>query len=175
MFGRIRVYAGPEALPATADCSNLDQPTRLLAAYFDRPLFPENFSASESADEWTGRSLKDWVTFYEGGKRLVEYLKYVGYNGAIVSVARQGATIYPSKLLTPNPKYDNGTFFSSGQDPVRKDVLEMLFRLFDREGLTLVPAVQFSSTLEELETRCAPPAATSVKASCCSSSREEPG
>jgi hypothetical protein len=27
----------------------------------------------------------------------------------------------------------------------------MLFRLFDREGLTLVPAIQFSSTLDELE------------------------
>ena len=36
---------------------------------------------------------------------------------------------------------------------MQKDVLEMLFRLFDREGLTLVPAVHFSSTLEELEER----------------------
>ena len=27
----------------------------------------------------------------------------------------------------------------------------MLFRLFDREGLKLVPAVQFSSTLNDLE------------------------
>ena len=30
-----------------------------------------------------GRSLRDWVTFYEGGKRLIEYLKHVGYNGAV--------------------------------------------------------------------------------------------
>ena len=133
------------------------QPTRLLAAYFDKPLFPENFSASEMADEGTGRSLRDWVTFYEGGKRLVEYLKHVGYNGAVVCVARQGSTIYPSLALNPTPKYDTGTLFSTGQDPVRKDVLEMLFRLFDREGLKLVPAVQFSSTLGDLEASCARP------------------
>lgn len=152
VFGRIRIYAGPDALPAQQQpgAAMLNSP-RLLAAYFDRPLFPENFTAPEAADAWSGRSLKDWVTFYEGGTRLVEYLKHVGYNGAIVSVACQGGTIYPSKLLTPIPKYDTGTFFASGQDPVQKDVLEMLFRLFDREGLTLIPAVHFSSTLEELE------------------------
>ncbi|MHB8865788.1 MAG: family 10 glycosylhydrolase [Pirellulaceae bacterium] len=154
VFGRIRVYAGPDTLPAAAADNGGPAPSaRLLAAYFDKPLFPENFSASETADAETGRSLRDWVTFYESGKRLVEYLKHVGYNGAVLCVARQGSTIYPSLALTPTPKYDTGTFFSSGQDPVRKDILEMLFRLFDREGMHLVPAIQFSSTLVELEQR----------------------
>ena len=155
MFGKIRIYAGAEAIPSAvgeeADRKTRAASSRLLVAYFDRPLFPENFSASEMADQWTGRSLKDWVTFYEGGRRLVEYLKHVGYNGAIISVACQGATIYPSRLLTPIPKYDTGSLFATGQDPVQKDVLELLFRLFDREGLTLIPAVHFSSTLNELE------------------------
>ncbi len=154
VFGKIHIYAGPESLPAAhRNETRLLKSPRLLAAYFDRPLFPENFSAPEAVDAPSGRSLKDWVTFYDGGRRLIEYLKHVGYNGAIISVAGQGATIYPSKLLHPIPKYDTGTFFASGQDPVRKDILEMLFRLFDREGLTLVPAVHFSSTLEELETQ----------------------
>ncbi len=155
LFGKIRIYAGAEVIPPAAEETSTPAsraaPTRLLAAYFDRPLFPENFSAPEMADEWSGRSLKDWVTFYEGGRRLVEYLKQVGYNGAIISVACQGGTIYPSQLLTPIPKYDSGVFFATGQDPLQKDVLEMLFRLFDREGLTLIPAVHFSSTLNELE------------------------
>ena len=150
VFGRMRVYAGPESLPA-ATLNGLAS-ERLLAAYFDKPLFPENFGASEVADSENGRSLRDWVTFYEGGQRLVEYLKHVGYNGAVISVARQGSTLYPSTVLTPTPKYDTGTFFSTGQDPMQKDVLEMLFRMFDREGLKLVPAVQFSSTLAGLET-----------------------
>lgn len=151
-FGRIRVLAGPEVLPAAPGSSSGGAPSsRLLAAYFDQPLFPENFGASESADEWSGRSLKDWVTFHQGATRLVEYLKHVGYNGAIISVAHLGSTIYPSRQLASTPMYDTGTYFGSGQDPVRKDVLEMLFRLFDREGLTLIPAVEFSCALGELE------------------------
>jgi hypothetical protein len=39
-------------------------------------------------------------------------------------------------------------------DPVRKDVLEMMFRMFDREGLSLVPMVEFVSPLPALEARC---------------------
>ncbi|HEX3869247.1 MAG TPA: hypothetical protein VHV77_02295, partial [Pirellulales bacterium] len=39
----------------------------------------------------------------------------------------------------------------SAQDPVRKDVLELLLRVFDREELKFVPALQFSAPLVELE------------------------
>ena len=45
-----------------------------------------------------------------------------------------GSTIYPSRQIEPTPRHDTGVFFANGQDPVRKDVLELLFRLFDREG-----------------------------------------
>ena len=65
--------------------------SRLLAAYYDRPLFPENFSANEAYDEWSGRGLDDWVTYYEGATRLVEYLQYVGYNGLIMTVLADGS------------------------------------------------------------------------------------
>lgn len=127
---------------------------RLLAAYFDRPLFCENFSNDSALDAAPGaepRALDDWVTFYEGATRLVEYLTYAGYNGAIVTVAADGGAIYPSKLLEPTPRYDDGAYFSTGQDPLRKDVLELLLRLFDREGLRLVPALQFTGRLPRLE------------------------
>ena len=49
-----------------------------MAAYLDRPLFPENFSAEEAYDDWCGRSLDNWNTFYEGGTRLISYLQHVG-------------------------------------------------------------------------------------------------
>ena len=89
---------------------------RLLAAYLDRPLFPENFSAAQSLDSWSGRSLHDWTTFHNGGLRLVEYLQYAGYNGLMISVAADGSAIYPSELLEPTPRYDTGMFFGTGQD-----------------------------------------------------------
>lgn len=148
LFGEIRVLAGPTALPPLATYT---PGNRLIAAYYDKPFFPENFNAPSGLDEATGRSLDDWEKFYEGGRRLTEYLKHSGYNSAIISVARDGSTIYPSQLLDPTLRYDNGGLFFSGQDPRRKDVLEMLFRQFDRQGLQLIPAVHFATPLPELE------------------------
>jgi hypothetical protein len=124
---------------------------RMLAAYMDRPLFVENFSAPEALDLFSRRSLDDWTTFYLGSQRLVEYLNHVGYNGLILSVLADGSTIYPSQRLQPTPQYDTGVFFATGQDPVRKDVLDLTLRMFDREGLTLIPALQFAAPLAELE------------------------
>jgi hypothetical protein len=125
--------------------------TRLLAGYYDRPLFPENFSAGDSFDSWSGRSLDDWHTFYEGSTRLADYLNYVGYNALMVSVLADGSAIYPSRLVDSTPRYDTGVFFANAQDPMRKDALELLFRIFDREGLVLIPAIDFSMPLRALE------------------------
>jgi hypothetical protein len=124
---------------------------RLLAGYYDRPLIAENFSASEALDPFSHRSLDDWSTFYQAGTRLVDYLNYVGYNGLMLSVVSDGSGLYPSEHLQPTPRHDTGVFFASGQDPVRKDVLELLFRLFDRQKLRLIPAVHFTGPLPELE------------------------
>ncbi len=134
--------------PAFADHR---RPDRLWAGYLDRPLFVENFSAPEALDATSHRSLDDWDTFYQGGTRLVKYLKHVGYSGLMMSAFADGSAIYPSQVVQSTPRYDTGVFFATGQDPRRKDVLELLFRLFDREGLTLIPALQFAAPLVELE------------------------
>jgi hypothetical protein len=44
VFGRIRIYSGPERLPPSPMTAIPSE--RLLAAFFDKPYFPENFSAS---------------------------------------------------------------------------------------------------------------------------------
>ncbi|HWC89559.1 MAG TPA: family 10 glycosylhydrolase, partial [Pirellulales bacterium] len=163
VFGKIRVLsisAGRRRL-VRSDSSEVtlgrafakDAPAggRLIAGYLERPLFTENFSAPESLDAFSHRSLDDWNTFYLGACRLVEYLNYAGYNGLMLTVAADGSTIYPSRQIESTPRHDTGVFFANGQDPIRKDVLELLFRLFDREGLALVPSVQFSAPLAELE------------------------
>lgn len=151
VFRSLRVLSGPESLPAAAISDSTN--SRLLSVYYDKPLFAQNFTAVEALESATkpARSLNDWNTFYTGGKRLVEYLRHVGYNAAMISVLRDGSTIYPSRVLQPTPRYDNGTFFVTGQDPVPKDGLEMLFRLFDNAGLQLIPALHLSTPLPELE------------------------
>ncbi len=151
VYGRIRVLAGWDRLPPAVLKPNHQRSERLLAAYLDRPLFPENFSSREQFDSWSGRSLDDWGTFHDGGVRLVEYLEHVGYNGLMMSVVADGSAIYPSKVLQPTPRYDTGVFFDAGNDPVRKDILEMLLRMFDREGLRLIPMIEFAAPLPELE------------------------
>jgi hypothetical protein len=149
LYGKLRVLAGweqlPRAFPAQGPPSQ-----RFLVAYLDRPLFAENFSASQALDTWS-RSLQDWGTFYEGGTRLVEYLNHVGYDGLMISVLADGSAVYPSALLEATPRYDTGVHFDTGQDPIRKDVLEMLLRLFDRDGLRLIPALDFAAPLPRLE------------------------
>ena len=148
MLSLVRSESGSVVPPAFADNN---RPERLMAGYLDRPLFAENFSAPEALDAASHRSLDDWTTFYLGGLRLSKYLKHVGYNGLMMSVYADGSTIYPSQVLEPTPRYDTGVFFATAQDPQRKDGLELLFRLFDREGLALIPALDFTSPLPELE------------------------
>ncbi len=150
VYGKIRVLGGWERLPRSDTAKDRPSP-RMMAAYMDRPLLPENFSAEEVLDSWSGRTLQDWRTFHQAGTRLVDYLHYAGYNALVLSVAADGSAIYPSPVLEPTPRYDTGAFFGSGQDPMPKDVLEMLLRLMDRENLQLVPALEFATPLPALE------------------------
>lgn len=164
LYGKIRVLGAAAGLgglglgrgnsaPLQLPHVFAQEPTgdRLLAGYYDRPLVAENFSANEALDVFSRRSLDDWTTFYQAGTRLVDYLGYVGYNGLMLSVAADGSGLYPSQQLQPTPRHDTGIFFANGQDPLRKDVLELLFRLFDRQKMRLIPVVHFTGPLPELE------------------------
>ena len=150
---RVRAYGSqlPVALAEDRARARGGASQRLLAGYLDRPLFAENFGAAEMLDPPSGRSLDDWNTFYQGGTRLADYLRHVGFNSLLLSVWADSSALYPSTVLESTPRYDTGMFFSTGQDPMRKDVLEMLFRLFDRANLTLVPTLHFTAPLPRLE------------------------
>ncbi|GAB6164250.1 hypothetical protein JCM19992_02500 [Thermostilla marina] len=150
VYGRISVYAGWEHLPPAFPRQG-PAPERFHGVYLHRPLFAEIFNAEDAPGPFSTQGIDDWVTFYQGGTRLVEYLRFAGYNGAVVTVFSEGSTLYPSELLEPAPRYDTGVFCETGCDPVRKDVLEMLLRLFDREGLQMIPAMDFSTPLPALE------------------------
>jgi hypothetical protein len=150
VFGKIRVLAGPSKLPHAPFVGGAP-PERLLGGFQSRPLVPENFGAPQVLDLLSGRSLNDWQTFYDGTQRLIEYLNYVGFGGQLLTVMADGSTIYPSTLVEPTSRYDNGSLFESAQDPVRKDVLELMLRLFDRDALKLIPTLQFAAPLPELE------------------------
>ncbi len=147
-FGKIRVMAVAGKLPR----GYAGNSSRLVAAYLDRPQFTKMFSAKMALFENTSMLLDDWETFYQGGTRMIEYLNHVGYNGAMISVNCDGGAIWPCMELAPTPRYDTGLFAPVGNDPVRKDVLELLMRLFDRQKMRLIPAMEFTQPIPKLET-----------------------
>jgi len=154
LIGNINLYAGPNSLsPAAATDVDRLANRRDVMAFFERPFFSENFNVSKTLDPNRQHAFTDWQFFYKGANRLIQHLKANGYTGAMITVAADGSSLYPSIHLRPNPKFDSGIFFSDARDAKRKDVVEMLMRLFAREELKLVPVVEFNSKLPNLETR----------------------
>jgi hypothetical protein len=115
-----------------------------VGPYLHKPCFPENFGATEVYDVASRRSLDDWVTFYSGTERLIRYLQRENCNSALIAALADGSTIYPSALLEPTPRYDTGVYSSAGHDPCEK-TSELLYRMFDREGLVLIRNCSFRS------------------------------
>ncbi|MDO4570605.1 MAG: family 10 glycosylhydrolase [Planctomycetia bacterium] len=150
-YGKIRVLSAGASLPSLGLPTSAPFEKRLVAGMFAKPIFPEALSSTGVMDSASSLCLDDWITFHEAGERLLEYAKYTGYNGMVLSVYADGSTIYPSRYLSPTARYDTGVYFSNGQDPVRKDVLEMLFRMFDRENEILIPSFDFNAPIGELE------------------------
>lgn len=124
---------------------------RMVAAYFHKPQFAENFSAEEVYESESQRYLQDWYTFQSGAERLVTYLQHHHYNAAFINMVSEGSSLYPSHTIQPNLRYDGGHLASQGYDPIRKDVAEMLFRIFNRENLGLIPTIRFTAPLPKLE------------------------
>jgi hypothetical protein len=151
VFGRVALAKqDPSAVPSAIPAKVSDN--RLIAGYIAKPVFAQNFCATEVLDPASGMSVQSWSTFLDGAHRFAQHLKLAGYNGALVSVAADGSSLYPSEYLVPSPRYDTGMLAASGQDPIRKDVLEMLLRVCDREGVRVIPTLQLASPLPRLET-----------------------
>lgn len=150
-YGKIKLSQQQLGAESREFHSELNGKQRLVAAYLSQPSVGELFGATELRDPGSGLSVQGWSTFLQSGQRLAQMLKLQGYNGIMLAVASDGSALYPSEVLNPSPRFDTGRLASSGQDPLRKDVLEMLLRIFDREGLRVVPTVQFAAPLPELE------------------------
>ena len=150
MYGKIRVFSGGERLPRGAAPAGARN-RRLLAAYLDRPLIPENFSASEC---WTPGAAAASTT-----GDVLRRRHAAGRLSQPRGLQRPddwpcwptAARFIPARCWSPRRVTTRACFFATGQDPVRKDVLEMLLRLFDREDLRLIPMVEFAAPLPELE------------------------
>lgn len=161
--GPTRLYSGAVSHSTSADTSRIDSAVELSPAgsrasknrrhfmvFSEQGLFAKNFGGPEAVDA-SGNRYADWETFLRGADRLIQHLKTNEYSGAFLTVAVDGSTLYPSAILGNSPRIDTGLLSSAGVDPLRKDVLELLFRMFEREGLTLIPAMVFNGPLPAIE------------------------
>ncbi len=152
VFGKIILSRQDEATSSLAIQPERNLATgRLLAAYIGKPKFTQNFGASEKLDSASGMSVQSWSTFLEGTQRMTQYLRLSGFNTVFTTVSADGSALYPSELLKPSPRYDTGQLAASGQDPFRKDVLEMMLRVCDREAIRFIPTLELASPLPRLE------------------------
>jgi hypothetical protein len=148
----ISIEAGPASI-ATGNVVNdpAIQLGRMAAVYLDKPLLTDPFGCARTLDADGKIALDDWTTFLQAGNRLVDYVQASGANSAILTVISEGGSLFPTDRMLVTPRYDTGVFFSDGRDPVKKDVLELLLRLFDRAGLQMVVSVELGTPIAPLE------------------------
>ncbi len=112
----VKILGGPEHLPAltaaaksftNADPANSSEPNssdpigsrgRSTLMYFEKPSIADAFGASLVKDPVNGANLHDWVTFHESATRMIEYLRWAGYNGAMITVSSEGGRFIPPLL-----------------------------------------------------------------------------
>ncbi len=162
-WGRISVHSTSGKLAPLAPKRTVSS-QRMLTAYAARPFAPEMFGGGQKTLAGSLDAADDWPSFYDAAVRLIDYVRYVGYNSVSFPVYAEGSSLYPSSVLRPNCRYDTGLFNDTGQDPVRKDVVELVARLCDRTGLGFIPALEFAAPLPRLEEllRTSPQASSGV-------------
>ena len=122
---------------------------RLVGAYIPKPALLRNFCAPSWIETSGGRPLDDWQAVRHAGRRLAEHLHQQRRNALLLAVLCNGAAIYPSQFVPAASTDPSGMAL----DLAQKDPLERLFRTFDREGLVLVPELQFNGLLPAIEAR----------------------
>lgn len=124
---------------------------RLVGPYLHKPQLIRSLGADQLVESADKHNPDGWQTYMAAGKRLVDHLQDHQQSAMLLAVFADGESIYPSELLESPLRRDNGRSASNGQDPIQKDVLELFLRLFDREGLVLIPELQFDAPLPAIE------------------------
>lgn len=136
-FGQIRVLKQSSSQLSAGLAVNAISRDRLITAYLSRPTVAETFGAARSTDATTAANVAaegvdDFETVYESASHLADYLRFSGYNSAIVSIKPTAQT-------------------PSAPTPLDVDSTELMLRIFDREGIALLPAIDFSAPVATLE------------------------
>lgn len=154
LFGGIRLYRfnGGEAVSPEQSAGHVEpvgkKPGRLIAGYVHQPRFFQHLVRPGAEKETPDASVpSDWNLLVEGTERFMKTVRAAGYDGMMLNVASARGCLYPSAHRTSPFSQDRP---ESGTENA-KDVLELLFRHFNRESRTLIPAVDFNMPLRPVE------------------------
>lgn len=137
-FGKIRVLAGPtrlspsESRPVARERSR----QRLVAMYVSESSLLSQAAAANRHDRDSETANEAQQTSLTRFNQLANYLHYGGYNAAILAVGE------PSGPQSRTSVRNEPAGTKSTGDP-QVDQLELALRIFERQGLSLIPAIGF--------------------------------
>ena len=156
LFGKVRVFTGPARVPQmqavapAAAAAGVDpRAGRPIHGFIASPAeLTASGGGSLGAD--TARLPAGWAGTLAGVRRSAEWLAAQGAGGAMVTVYRDGGAIWPADCTKGAPRW-RGDGAEAGRRAAAKDLLDVLCRVYGREGLRLVPALSFNAPLPALE------------------------
>lgn len=110
-----------------------------------------NFLGRTTRSNRASASYDDWGLFLEFAESTAKHCIANRFDSFAMVVDGEGGTLFPSSKLSSNYRFDTGIFSSDGRDPIRKDVVELMYRSLARYGIDFIPMLELSSQLREIE------------------------
>ena len=140
--------------PSSVEPSPLRAACKRLGILFEEPIFGRTLGGPRLAERpRSARTRSDWRTFLVAGENLLHAMNMAGYDEVLLPVYAYGATLYPSRHIDSRSRYDNDAKFRRRFDPVQKDIVRLLLRLFEKEGKRFSPLFMFYGKVPEFEQR----------------------
>jgi len=149
-FGTVRILSGPTRLPTPQSIAA----SRSLYGFVTEPDM-SRFGGIQAVDAATGRAVSDWRSLLSAARTSAEWFAAQGTSGAMVTVYAEGAAAWPSVVTAAAPRWDGGGSVDASLDRAPKDAVEVLCRVYRRQGLKLVPAIECNGPLLPIEARLA--------------------
>lgn len=137
---------------ATETASRIDSNKRRLAMAVHRPFDLLDSMDDRAVDLDGNRTLTDWTSMLRLTHQLSSEVEQNGLNTLLLGINVDGAALYPTNSVNQNMvRFDNGRCSPLAPDPIKKDVVELLFREFDLRNLTLIPEIDLTDIDPALE------------------------
>ncbi len=151
--GAIRLYGGEQAR-LHHDTQKSAPGDRVVGVQLDEMSLLDAF-AGGLVTQPNQASATSWQTWLDAGSHATQYLRHVGYNGLSIPVVHEGGALYPSRHVQHYLDPQRNFSAAGPHDPLPKDVVELLLRQCDREGIRLNLQVGLTARLPELEAAAA--------------------